>query len=187
MSEYSDCFATMAFGAYFAATGEQWAKDLSLCTFENIELRKSNPQGQWTKPIAETRAFSAISVPMIDLNLCLELSDLVPEKKDIFLNRAKKNIEFIKNTFFDKERKLLRETIPVPNPEDDPADTFEGRVSNPGHSMECLWFLMSAAERFGDKESIDMYAEYMLSTLEFGWDKKFVTVVSHDRVYPCVR
>jgi N-acylglucosamine 2-epimerase len=110
---------------------------------------------------------------MIDLNLCLELSKLVPEQSQAFLDRAKQNVELIENKFFDDKLGLLREAIPVPNPDDDPEDTFEGRLVNPGHIMECLWFLMTAAEQFGDQNLVQKCAKFMLSTLDFGWDKLY--------------
>eukprot|EP01102_Stenamoeba_stenopodia_P010915 TRINITY_DN3329_c0_g2_i2.p1 TRINITY_DN3329_c0_g2~~TRINITY_DN3329_c0_g2_i2.p1 ORF type:complete len:349 (+),score=80.48 TRINITY_DN3329_c0_g2_i2:307-1353(+) len=170
---FSDCFATIAFGAYYAATHDEWALNLALATFDNIEVRKSNPKGQYNKCVGETRSFSPLNVPMIDLNLCLELADLVPDRKEQFLERAKRDVNFIETTFFDYENKLLREGIPSPESDGDASDTFEGRVLNPGHIMECLWFLMTAAERFGNKELIDKCADFMVSTLEYGWDKEF--------------
>ena len=38
-SIFSDCFAAMAFAQYYKATKEEWAKELALKTFDNIEKR----------------------------------------------------------------------------------------------------------------------------------------------------
>lgn len=47
----------MGFAQYYKATGETWAKDLALRTFENIEKRKSNPRGQWSKGVGSNIAY----------------------------------------------------------------------------------------------------------------------------------
>lgn len=41
----------MAFAQYYKASNEEWAKNLALETFANVEKRKSNPRGQWSKGV----------------------------------------------------------------------------------------------------------------------------------------
>lgn len=110
---------------------------------------------------------------MIDLNTCLELALLLPEQTEAFHARARRNMELIEQQFFDDKLGLLREAIPIKNPDDDPEDSFEGRLVNPGHVMECLWFLMTAADKFGNRILVEKCAKFMLSTLEFGWDTTY--------------
>jgi len=38
----------------------EWALSLALATFENIEVRKANPKGQYNKCVGETR-YGAVS------------------------------------------------------------------------------------------------------------------------------
>lgn len=80
----------MAFAQYYKASKEEWAKELAVKTFQNIgkrtysiflvlEQRKSNPKGQWLKQIPSTRGFKGLSVPMIDINLCEEMKEALPD------------------------------------------------------------------------------------------------------------
>lgn len=50
-----------------------WAKTLALNTFERISKKRDNPIGKWNKTIKNSRNYSPMNVPMIDLNVCGEL------------------------------------------------------------------------------------------------------------------
>jgi N-acylglucosamine 2-epimerase len=168
-SIFSDCFAAMGFAQYYKATGETWAKDLALRTFENIEKRKSNPRGQWSKGVGNNRPLQALNVPMIDLNLCLEMKDAIPSL-DIH-QRLEKDLEILWNVFLDKEKGYFHENV-GPTKEDN--ECFEGRVVNPGHSLEALWFVLDVARYLNKPEQYyDKATECMLKILEFGWDKQY--------------
>ncbi len=41
---FSDCFAAMAFSKYALASGEDWARDVALQTYDNVLRRKDNPK-----------------------------------------------------------------------------------------------------------------------------------------------
>lgn len=105
---------------------------------------------------------------MIDLNLCMEMKDAIPSI-DIQA-RLEKNLNIVWNTFLDKERGFFRENV-SPNPEDN--DCFEGRLINPGHSLEALWFILDVARYLNKPEYYEPVTQYMLKILEFGWDKVY--------------
>jgi len=165
-SIFSDCFAAMAFAQYAKATKEQWAVELAKQTFENIEKRKSNPKGQWTKAIPGSRPYKGLSIPMIDINLCLEMKEAIPSLE--VDERINKNIDLVLNNFLDP-RGFLRENISE-KPE---VDSFDSRLVNPGHTIEALWFIMDAASKRGRNDIVQKAADNILKTLEFGWDQKF--------------
>jgi N-acylglucosamine 2-epimerase len=52
------------------------------------------------------------------------------------------------------------------------SDSFEGRLLNPGHAIEGMWFMMDLAHRRGDEKLIRKAVDIALNTLEYGWDKK---------------
>ncbi|MBE3143970.1 MAG: AGE family epimerase/isomerase, partial [Planctomycetes bacterium] len=70
---FSDCFAAMAFAEYGRASGKQWATELAVRTFERIQLRKDNPKGKYNKLVPGIRAMRSLSLPMITINLAMEL------------------------------------------------------------------------------------------------------------------
>jgi len=160
-----DCFAAMAFAQFHKATGEQWAKELAEQTFANIEKRKSNPKGQWSKGIGENRSLSPLNVPMIDINLCMEMKEAIPEL-EIDL-RVRQNVDIVMNKFLDP-RGFFREALSVEG-----IDCHETRLVIPGHSIEALWFIMQVAESQGNNQLIEKTVDSILKTLEFSWDKEF--------------
>ncbi|KAL6059061.1 N-acylglucosamine 2-epimerase [Balamuthia mandrillaris] len=181
---FSDFFACMAFAQYFKASGEQWALHLTTSTFWNIQRRKQDPKGHWNKTISSTRSFRSLSFPMIELNLCMELLEIesLAQKEEgggeqfqkmISLAHEKvgESLDELLDTFVDGECGLLHENVSEKNED---MDTFEGRLINPGHSIECLWFIMAAARKAGNQEKvIERAADLMLKTLDFGWDKEY--------------
>src|SRR5690606_9059103 len=52
-------------------------------------------------------------------------------------------------------------------------DSFEGRLVNPGHILEAMWFVMDLAVRRNDSKLVDKAIEIALRALEFGWDPEF--------------
>lgn len=49
-------------------------------------------------------------------------------------------------------------------------DCFEGRLLNPGHAIEAMWFIMDLGKRLKKPEIIEKANSIMLKTLEYGWD-----------------
>jgi len=170
-SIFSDCFASMAFAQYAKASGEEWAREWAIKTFENIEKRKENPKGVYNKAFIGTRSFYSLAVPMIDVNLCMELAEVLPDLN--VDDRIRRNIDFIFEKFLDAKTGLLRENVPVDPNDQASLNTFEGRLINPGHTIECLWFIMDVANKKNMSHLIDKCCDILLTTLEFGWDKEY--------------
>jgi N-acylglucosamine 2-epimerase len=53
------------------------------------------------------------------------------------------------------------------------SDSFEGRLTSPGHALEAMWFMLDLSKRFGDKALMDKAVRIGLDTLEYGWDKAY--------------
>ncbi|HEY5228096.1 MAG TPA: AGE family epimerase/isomerase, partial [Opitutaceae bacterium] len=69
--------------------------------------------------------------------------------------------------FLDKGLQILHEHA-APNGEK--LDCFDGRLINPGHGIEAMWFMMDIAERREDRGLAERAVDVALSTLELGWD-----------------
>ena len=50
--------------------------------------------------------------------------------------------------------------------------SIEGRLLNPGHAIEAMWFIMDLGKRFNDQSLIKKACSIMLNTLEHAWDKE---------------
>ena len=164
---FSDCFAAMAFSQYAKASGDEKIKSLAKQTYFNIIKRKDSPKGVYTKNTG-VRPLKGFSLPMILSNLVLELEDILEPEE------VEKTIDFsineVMNVFLDKDSGLIYENV-LPDGHHD--DSFEGRLLNPGHGLEAMWFMIDIGERRKDYELIKKATTVIINILEYGWDKEY--------------
>lgn len=165
---FSDCFATMAFGQLYRATGNDEYADLAKRTFDNILSRQNNPKGRFNKLVPEIRPLKGFSLPMILSNLALEIEHLIPKALvDQTIDQA---IHEVMDVFYQPDSGLILENV---NRDGSFSDSFEGRLLNPGHAIEAMWFMMDLAERQNDRVLMEKAVTILLRTLNYGWDKEF--------------
>jgi len=164
---FSDCFAAMAFGQYAKATGDEEIRNLAKTTYLNILDRKDNPKGKYEKSTGN-RTLKSFTLPMILSNLVLELEEVL--SKDEVQKTIDFSVKEVMDTFLQEENGLVYEFL---NPDGTKNDSFEGRLINPGHGLEAMWFMIDIAERTNNKDLINKAADTILHILEFGWDKKY--------------
>ena len=165
---FSDCFATMAFAALDKASPSDEYKKIALTTFDNIIARRQNTKGKYNKNFPGTRSLKNFSLPMILCNLSLELEHIIGKEK---VNELVPDIiHEVMEVFYQPKLGLVLENV---NVDGSFADCFEGRLMNPGHTIEAMWFIMDLGIRLNDKSLIDKAVTIMLNTLEYGWDKEY--------------
>lgn len=165
---FSDCFATMAFGQLYQATGNEEYGSIARKTFENILIRSSNPKGRFTKAVPESRPLKGFSLPMILCNLSLEIEHLLPKK--LVDETIETCINEVMEVFYDQQSGLILENVA---PDGSFSDSFEGRLLNPGHAIEAMWFIMDLSVRLKRPELAEKAVEIMLRTLKYGWDNEY--------------
>ncbi|HAX95128.1 MAG TPA: N-acylglucosamine 2-epimerase [Prolixibacteraceae bacterium] len=164
---FSDCFATMAFGQLYKATGTEEYGDIAKRTFELILKRQDNPKGRFTKNVPGNRPLKGFSLPMILCNLSLEIEHLLP--KELVDETIQKVLHEVMEVFYQQDTGLILENV---QPDGSFSDSFEGRLLNPGQPIEAMWFIMDLSERLNQPELAQKATEIMLRTLEFGWDQE---------------
>lgn len=165
---FSDCFAAMAFSEFARASGDETCGNIALQTYRNILARQENPKGKYSKIVPGTRLLRSFALPMILANLTLELHWLL-EGTDESIN-PENFLNDIMNTFLDKNRGIIYEHV---TPDGSHPDCFDGRLINPGHGLESMWFVMEIAHQRGDRKTIEQAVDAALSILQFGWDEKY--------------
>ncbi|HCU19352.1 MAG: N-acylglucosamine 2-epimerase [Bacteroidetes bacterium GWE2_41_25] len=164
---FSYTFATMAFGQLSKATGNQEYADIARKTFDIILSKTDNPKGKWNKAHPGTRNLKNFALPMILCNLALEIEHLL---EPVYLRKTIDTcIHEVMDVFYSPELGLVVETLTVDNKL---SDTFEGRVLNPGHAIEAMWFIMDLGVRLNNRELIEKAAKIAVQMTEYGWDKK---------------
>lgn len=163
---FSDCFAAMAFGQLYKVTRHDPYATIATATFDKILQRQSKPKGIYTKEVAGSRPLKNFALPMILCNLCLELEELI---HPIQVNKTIDTcIETVMVDFYDPSTGLILENIQA---DGTLSDSFEGRLINPGHAIEAMWFIMELANRNQDQTLMTTATERALQMLEYGWDK----------------
>ena len=165
---FSDCFAAMAFSQYALASDEEWAKDIALQAYNNVLRRQSNPKGKYNKAYPGTRPMKALAVPMILANLSLEMAWLL--ESDTLEEVLDTTVREVMTDFLDKERGLMLENVA---PDGSYLDCFAGRLINPGHGIEAMWFIMDIAQRRHDTQLINQAIDVVLNILDFAWDSEY--------------
>jgi len=164
---FSDCFATMAFAALDKAEPNDLYKDIALSTFENILQRRNNSKGIYNKAFPGTRPLKNFSLPMILCNLSLELEHILGSARvDQFVPEI---IHEVMDVFYQPKLGVVLENVQL---DGSFSDSFEGRVLNPGHAIEAMWFIMDLGKRRNDQSLINKAVDIMFDTLEMGWDKE---------------
>ncbi|MCU0326446.1 MAG: AGE family epimerase/isomerase [Spirosomaceae bacterium] len=165
---FSDCFATQAFGQLYKATQKAEYAELARNTFYSILERRDNPKRNWSKAVGGTRPLKNFALPMILCNLSLEIEHLLPT--EVVEKLIRECIHEVMEVFYDKESGLILENV---TPDGQFSDSFEGRLLNPGHAIEAMWFIMDLGERLNDSSLIEKAKQLTLRTLEYAWDEKY--------------
>jgi N-acylglucosamine 2-epimerase len=165
---FSDCFAAMAFSKFALASGEDWAKEVALQAYNNVLRRKDNPKGKYTKGYPGTRPMKSLAVPMILANLTLEMDWLLSQKT--LENVLDETVREVMTDFLDPARGLMFESVA---PNGSHVDCFDGRLINPGHGIEAMWFIMEIANRRGDAITINRAVDVVINILNYAWDKDY--------------
>ncbi|WP_455381053.1 AGE family epimerase/isomerase [Salinispira pacifica] len=165
---FSDCFISLGLAEYFRASGEQWALDTALATYRRIGERLPRPKGAWTKQIGENRPLAAMALPMMQIWMAWELRGLLPESDAEHM--IDENVDRIFRLHVDRELRTVFERV---LPDGSHPESMDGRLLNPGHALEVLWFILRIAGERGDRRMIDDIVDIMLWCIERGWDEKY--------------
>jgi N-acylglucosamine 2-epimerase len=165
---FSYTFATMAFGQLSKATGSEEYADIAKKTFDIVLSKVDNPKGKWNKSHPGTRNLKNFALPMILCNLALEIEHLLDH--DFMERTIETCIHEVMDVFYRPELGIIVEN--VTSDTEELSDTFEGRVINPGHAIEAMWFIMDLGERLHRPELIEKAAKIAVQMIEYGWDNQ---------------
>ena len=165
---FSDCFASMAFGQLYQATNKKEYGDIAVATFHNILRRQKDPKGKYSKAFPDTRPLKSFALPMILCNLVLEIEHLLDPA--LVESTIANGIKAVMTDFYQPESGLILENVSADGTF---SDSFEGRLLNPGHGLESMWFMMDLAKRADDKILLQKAVDTTINILEYSWDTKY--------------
>lgn len=163
---FSYTFACLCLAKMFKITKKNTYREACLKTLDRIHERTKNPKGKWNKSIATTRSLKNFALPMILCNLYNEMGTLLDEKGKA--EKASECVSAILTDFWNPKRGVILENI---ESDGSFSDTFEGRLFNPGHCLEALWFVMELGEKYDHLDWIHQSVDISLKIIEKGWDR----------------
>lgn len=165
---FSYTFAVIAFGQLSLATGNKEYAEIAKRTFDIVLSKVDNPKGRWSKAAPGARELKSFALPMILCNVALEIEPLLD--KDFLDKTIATCVHEVMDVFFRPELGLIVEHLGT---DGQLVDCMDGRLLNPGHAIEAMWFIMDLGKRLGDKSLIDRAVQIALQEVEYGWDKQY--------------
>lgn len=172
---FSEGFYAIANAEYYGLTGEKVYIDRARRAYELIYKLNNglidDPTGLGPKTIPETRTGRALADPMIFLNIISVLRRVDPEHREEYDKRSAECTQAIFKYHYHPELKCTLESVA---PDGTPELWYTaGRVVNPGHDIECSWFLMEEANYRKDEEIHKNAEQIFRNAIEAGWDNTY--------------
>lgn len=152
-STLADAFVVLGLSGYAAAAGDIALLDKAIELFYKVEQKAGDKTFRTAPYIVEPGMYMSM-IPMYIINLtnelhraCVALND---SRAGIIERFAKKYCDIVFNKCARPDG-LILEQFDV---DFNTVDSFLGRYSNPGHSVESGWFALESCAKRGDKEGI---------------------------------
>ncbi len=172
---FSEGFYCIGNAEYYGVTGEEEHLRRARKAYKMIyELNNGlieDPAGLGPKTIAETRSGKALGDPMIFLNIIGIMRRVDPDHTAEYDQHAEECVQRIVNEHYRPELGCTLESV---NAQGEPELWYTaGRVVNPGHDIECSWFLMDEAAYRGDEALFETACDIFKLAIEAGWDDEY--------------
>jgi N-acylglucosamine 2-epimerase len=171
---FSETFAAIGCAEYYRASKDEKAlldaRRYFDVAYECFTGKRTNPP-KFNKEVCNCKALSPV---MIMLSTAQTMRAVDTENRERYSKIAHDCTQEILHGGFLTEKALL-ENVSV---DGKAVDSPTGRIVNPGHSMECAWFLMLEGILTDDKDVIEAGKRIIDITLPLGWDKKHGGIIS---------
>jgi N-acylglucosamine 2-epimerase len=166
---FSECFAVVALAAFGLASGESSYTEQALNLFKLILKYHRTPGLLPPKVNPEVRPMKGLAMPMILLVTAQELRKAVNDP--LCTEIIDQCIDEVERHFLKAEFGALLESV---GPNGEFYDTFDGRMINPGHSLEMGWFILEEARRRqNDSRLIRLGCRIIDYSYSLGWDGEY--------------
>ncbi len=167
---FSESFAAISYAAYAKATGEARAAEDAVTAFETY-LRLSFEPGAMLPKFEPTRPSKGIGAHMIGIvtaqELRANLGDITISGRTC-TEWIDWSIAEIERDFLKPDHRALMEVVAL---DGNLLDHLDGRTLNPGHALECAWFIMHEGRLRSDQRLIALGAQILDWMSERGWDQ----------------
>ncbi len=180
---YSESFAAIASAAYAKLSGEGRAAEEAVAYFATYLRHSFTPGVMPAKTDASTRPMKGLAPLMIAIvtaqELRANLGDIMVQGASCtaWIDRA---IAEIARDFYKPDLGALLELV---GPRGELIDHFDGRTLNPGHALECAWFILHEARHRGHDPRLLQLGLAILDVMwNRGWDQEHGGILYHTDV-----
>jgi N-acylglucosamine 2-epimerase len=165
---FTETFGAIANSALAKATGESKFAQKAIDLFHVASEHFQDPAPDNPK-FTSTRPSKSIGPPMILMSTAQELrTNLGDHSFTIHIDKA---INEIRTDFVKPDIGCVMETVAT---DGSILDHFDGRTLNPGHAIECAWFILAEAQwRNNDPELIQLGCQMLDWMWARGWDDEY--------------
>jgi N-acylglucosamine 2-epimerase len=168
---YTEYFCAMAFAEWFRVSGDEAAREEAVRLFSLAceDMRGGRGPGKF-EPVRQAKA---LGVPMITLGVAHVLEDCdcggaASEYREFAVDE-------LRSAFTHQESGALLESVGL---NDDLSRHLDGRLVNPGHSIEAAWFLMEEHHRRGGDGLLADALRTLEGSWALGWDDQHGGILS---------
>jgi N-acyl-D-glucosamine 2-epimerase len=169
-SYFVDCFVIMGFMEYGRVFRHPQAIELGLAVYDRMMAYLSRGE-ILSEPYPVKSGFRPQSKSMILCNTCKVALDALKSvrhpRSQEFAALAKQHMKDILYGFYNADNGLIREMV-CDDPQYD--DSVLVRHVAPGHTNECMWFCMDAAD---DDKDLQRIYSIVLRNMQAGWDADY--------------
>lgn len=171
---YSESFYAIANAEYYGLTGDTVYLDRALKAYDrywNLWHGAPDPVGMPPKTMPDTRSMRSFGVPMICLNITNVLMRVDMSRTAFYRQRAEACLEDIFRHHCHPELSgVLENTGPAGQAY---LDVTEGRIVNPGHDIEGVWFILEYMKLTGCQDWLEKAEQIFQWAVEAGWDAEY--------------
>lgn len=171
-SFFADCFVVLGFIAYARISKDRYILQRALKLFDAI-LKRLITGNVRSEPYPVPQGVRAQSFSMIMLNVTQEilcaLKQFGHKRANEFRALSYFFLHDIMDVFCEPSSRLVE--MRTQNPEFE--DTILCRHVNPGHAIECMWFVMVSAKELNLPFYIEQAQKVIAKAFEYGWDNEY--------------
>lgn len=162
---FSECFYAMAMAEYARTARDEGARLEARTLLEAIVGFAKDLTLVGRPRFEGARPATSLAIPMILLNLVDVIHDPGETTYDGVLSWCVEQIDL----HVRPELSLVVEHV---SPDGSLLDSPEGRVVNPGHAIECGWFLLDYARQKNRADLAKKAIDMIEWSIDYGWDKE---------------
>lgn len=171
---FSEALYALSNAEYYGVTGDKAHLERArkaAAMYWDLWHGAPDPTGLGAKTIPQTRSGHSFGTPMIFLNVLDALVRVDEERRAMYTEQAQTCIDEILKYNYHPELHCILENA-GPNGEAN-LDYTDGRVVNPGHDIEGVWFLLEHAARTGRTQLTATAGQIFDNAVKAGWDEKY--------------